>query len=142
MISPLSRLPPFTSKYMGLFKALFEFLRTAIVIITALIAVVAASTTTAWALLEITLVALYKAVVFTLTLSEYFYSRCVGELQLTTGDIVQLSTDLVIMCTFFMPGAVGQFHVVSDGIGEASALFRVLFCQCFFDHHFKVFTEM
>ena len=107
MISPLSRLPPFTSKYMGLFKALFEFLRTAIVIITALIAVVAASTTTAWALLEITLVALYKAVVFTLTLSEYFYSRCVGELQLTTGDIVQLSTDLVIMRTFFMPGAVG-----------------------------------
>ena len=41
-----------------------------------------------------------------------------------------------------MPVVIGQFHIISNGIGKALLLFGVFFFQCFIDDQLQVFAQM
>src|ERR1700733_6515189 len=67
---------------------------------------------------------------------------CIGELQLSAGEVGQLALDGVVMDGLLMPVVVGEFHIISDGVGKAAAFVGVLFRQCFVDHDLQVLSEM
>ena len=46
------------------------------------------------------------------------------------------------MHQLFMPVAVSQFHVISNGIGKALVFFRVFFFQCFVDYDLNIFSQV
>ena len=66
----------------------------------------------------------------------------IGELQLAVGEVGKLALDRVVVYRLFVPVVIRQFHIVGDGIGEAIALFRVLFGQRLVDDDLQVLSEM
>lgn len=66
----------------------------------------------------------------------------IAEFKLSSGDVVQFRTDGVIMHQFFVPIAVSQFHVISNGMGKACLFIRVLLLQCFLNYHFQVAAKV
>jgi hypothetical protein len=66
----------------------------------------------------------------------------VVEFQLPLGDAVELSLDGIVVYQLFMPVAVGQLHIISDGVGEALALVCVLFTEGLIDNRFYVLSQM
>jgi hypothetical protein len=74
--------------------------------------------------------------------SPVFHKRAVIEFQLPVGDTVQFCLDGIIMHQLFVPVAVGQLHVISDGIGKSLAFVSVLLTKGLIDDRFYVLPQV
>ena len=73
---------------------------------------------------------------------ETFDIRRIGKFQLSAREIGQFALDGIVMNGFLMPVVIGEFHVISYGIGESIALVWIFFGQRFVDHDLQVLTKV
>jgi hypothetical protein len=66
----------------------------------------------------------------------------IAEFQLSAGDVIQFCPDRIIVYQFLVPVAVGQFHVICDGMGKSGFLIGVFLLQGFLYHYFQVTTQV
>lgn len=66
----------------------------------------------------------------------------IAKLQLAIGYFIQLTPNGIVMHKLFMPVAVGQLHIIGDGMGKTRFLLGIILMQGFVNYQLQVFAQV